>query len=79
MSDLCTYCRQDLKARDHADCEAWSADVAEIRTMIRAADVPDRDRLADAAMHTLGCATPDQRVRIVTALIDAWKATERAR
>lgn len=74
MTDVCTFCRQDREARDHTGCEAWLADVATIAGMIRDADVPDRDLLADAAVHTLACATPARRVRIVTALIDAWRA-----
>ena len=73
MTDICIYCRQDLKARDHTGCDAWAADVATITGMIRAADIPDQDRLADAAIHALGCAAPARRVRIVTALIDAWR------
>lgn len=70
MSDVCSYCRQDVTARDHTGCEAWALDHAALVAYRSKKLAPAT--CADATNYVLAMAPVATRVAIAKATVDAW-------
>jgi hypothetical protein len=70
MGDICPTCHQDIKARDHSDCQAWESDRDTLARHLHKVGAPAA--CADAAMYVLGRAPVGTRLTIALATVAAW-------